>query len=67
MTDTRLAERAATYLQGDGLAAVHRYLRANGLPLSLLDDLVQEVLVRVLLAERRGDRTMRQLPSRSPS
>jgi DNA-directed RNA polymerase specialized sigma24 family protein len=50
-----IVEAAATFLVGDGVRVARSALRRLGLPKDLLEDLTQEVLVRALRAEQRGD------------
>ncbi len=50
-----LLEEASAFLAGPGCKVVRARLISYHLPASLFDDLVQEVLMRALLAERRGD------------
>ena len=54
VTEEELVEEAAGFLQRDGQQVVRRYLRSGALPVTLFDDLVQEVLLRVIGAHRRG-------------
>ena len=52
----RLYERAATYLQGaDGRRMVAGRLDRYRLPAGLLDDVVQDTMIRVWRADERGD------------
>lgn len=50
-----LVDDAAGFLAGPGHALARRALASHGLPAHLVDDVVQDALVRALRAEQRGD------------